>query len=169
MTRPFANYRFFVSLDPSDGYLLPLNGELMSTVGAGAFSDVTGLSGELEVLGHPEGGQNTFVHQLPVRYTWGRITLKKGVLLTSRLYEWFAAGLEGSLGARRDGAVVLLSADGVPITAWEWTAGLAVKWTGPDLNARDAGVAIESLEIVHQGIRQLSLTTLINAGIGALS
>ncbi len=157
--RPFPNYRFFVSLDPADLYVAAAGAALPGIVGAGAFSDVTGLSGELEVMPQPEGGQNDYVHQLPVRHTWGRITLKKGITLTGDLWEWFSASLEGNLGARRDGAIILLSPDGIPVIGWEFTAGLAVKWVGPDLNAREGGVALQALEIAHEGLRQLSLGT----------
>ena len=155
MTYPLPNYRFQVSLDPTDPYRPPSAPAAAKTVVAGAFSDVSGLSGELEVLAHPEGGQNAFVHQLPVRHTWGRLTLKKGVVLDRILWDWFDKGLSGSLGARRDGSVTLLTPAGQPAITWEFRAGLAAKWTGPDLSAREGAIAIEALEIVHQGLRQV--------------
>jgi phage tail-like protein len=154
-TYPLPNYRFQVALGPSDPYRPPSVPAGPKVVLVGAFSDVTGLSGELEVLAHPEGGQNAFVHQLPVRHTWGRLTLKKGVVLDRVLWDWFDKGLTGSLGARRDGSVTLLSPGGEATITWEFRAGLAAKWTGPDLTAREGAVAIETLEVVHQGIRQV--------------
>jgi phage tail-like protein len=152
---PLPNYRFQVALGPSDPYRPQSVPAGPKVVLVGAFSDVTGLSGELEVLAHPEGGQNAFVHQLPVRHTWGRLTLKRGVVLDRLLWDWFDKGLTGSLGARRDGSVTLLGPAGEPSITWEFRAALAVKWTGPDLTAREATVAIEALEVVHQGIRQV--------------
>jgi phage tail-like protein len=152
---PLPNYCFEVTLDPADPYLPPSAPASPRAVIAGAFSDVAGLSGELEVIPHPEGGQNAFVHQLPVRHTWGRLTLKKGVVLDRILWDWFDAGLTGSLGARRDGSVALLTPDGAPAITWEFRAALAVKWTGPDLSAREGAVALEALEIVHEGLRQV--------------
>ena len=152
---PLPNYRFLVSLDPVAPYSPPSSPTDPGIVVAGAFSDVTGLTGELEVLAHPEGGENAFVHQLPVRYSWGRVTLKKGVVLRDRgLWEWFNEGLSGSLGARRDGAIFLQDPDGQPAIAWEFRAALAAKWVGPDLSAREGAVAIEALEFVHEGLRQ---------------
>ena len=38
-------------------------------IAAGQFSEVTGLGADLEVLAHPEGGRNDYVHQLPVRHS----------------------------------------------------------------------------------------------------
>lgn len=155
MSYPLPNYRFLVSLDPVDAYVPTLASASPQILMAGAFSDVTGLSGELDVITHAEGGQNAFVHQLPVRHTWGRITLKKGVVRDRTLWDWFSEGLTGSLGARRDGAILLHTPDGELAVTWEFRAGLAAKWTGPDLSAREGGVAIESLEIVHEGLTQI--------------
>jgi phage tail-like protein len=61
-------------------------------------------------------------------------------------------GLSQSLGARRDGSIVLLDHAGGRVMAWEFRGGLAVKWTGPECNAMDNGVVVESLEIAHQGL-----------------
>jgi phage tail-like protein len=165
MSYPIGNYRFFVSLDPADAYAVAGRSQLPPAVAIGGFSDVTGLSGELEVLAQPEGGQNTYVHQLGVRYNWGRLTLKHGIGVGTSLWDWFAAGLSGTAGARRDGSIILIGADGAPAVAWEFRAGLAAKWTGPELNAREGAVAIESLEIVHQGLEQVSLATSLSGAI----
>lgn len=155
MSYPLPGYRFAVSLDPVDAYVPPDGTTAPPIVMAGAFCDVSGLSGELEVLAHPEGGRNDFVHQLPVRYSWGRITLKKGVLRDRSLWDWFRAGLGGALGARRDGSIVLYDPAGQATLSWEFKAGLAAKWIGPELNARDGAIAVETLEIVHEGLDQV--------------
>ena len=155
MSYPLPGYKFAVSLDPVDAYLPPDEDAGAPVVMLGAFSDVTGLSGELEVLPQPEGGRNTFVHQLPVRYSWGRITLKKGVVRDRSLWDWFRAGLGNALGARRDGSIVLYDPAGQAAVTWAFKAGLAAKWTGPELTARDGAIAVEALEIVHEGLDQI--------------
>jgi phage tail-like protein len=152
---PLPNYRFEVSLLSPDTYQQPSLVKPLKVVRAGAFSDVTGMSGEMEILAYPEGGQNAFVHQLPGRHTWGRIIFKKGVVLDRILWDWFDKGLSESLGARRDGCVSLRDANGQVAITWWFRAALAAKWTGPDLAAGGTGaVSIESLEVVHQGLRQ---------------
>jgi phage tail-like protein len=155
MTYPLPNYRFLVTLDPVDAYVPPQSPTSPQLVAAGAFTEVSGMSGELEVLAHPEGGKNDFVHQLPVRYSWGRITLRKGIVRGQGLWHWFRSGLAGSHGARRDGAILLLTPDGDLAVTWEFQAGLAAKWTGPSLSGREGAIAIEALEIVHEGLNQI--------------
>jgi phage tail-like protein len=155
---PLGNFRFFVSLDLVDAYLpptAPFSGVL--PVGVGRFGDVTGLSGELEVLPHSEGGQNDYVHQLPVKHSWSRLILKRGLIQGFSLWDWYRAGLNGTLGARRDGAIILLDPDGLPAVSWTFRAGLAAKWVGPDMSARDGSIAVESVEIAHQGITQVMI------------
>lgn len=152
MTEPLLKYRFLVTLDPGDAYLPPAQALLLPLVAAGAFQEVTGLGAQLEVVSYAEGGRNDSVRQLPLRHSWNRITLKRGVVRDKVLWSWYQAGLTDSLGARRDGAVIVLGTDGVPAMAWAFHGGLAAKWSGPDLHAEQNGVAIESMEIAHEGL-----------------
>jgi phage tail-like protein len=146
-------FRFLVTLDPFDAFVPR---ELIATaleMAPGAFQSCTGLGGELEVTSYPEGGRNDYVHQLPVRHSWGRITLSKGIARDPILFAWYEAGLFGSLGARRDGAIIMQTPQGIPTMIWTFTGGLAARWSGPEFNAGQDGLAIESLEIAHQGIK----------------
>ena len=118
----------------------------------GAFADVKGLGGELEVTGYAEGGVNDFVHQLPVRHTWGRITMHRGVIRDLALWFWYRAGLNGSLGARRDGCVTLCDETGNPAICYTFKRALATKWFGPEFNAAQSAIAIDGLEIAHEGL-----------------
>ncbi|WP_199752476.1 phage tail protein [Actinoplanes sp. ATCC 53533] len=160
---PVPKHRFLVTLDPGDVYLPPAQALLLPLLAAGAFQEVTGLGGQLEVVSYAEGGHNDAVHQLPLRYSWNRLTLKRGVARGPGLWAWYAAGLGDSLGARRDGAVLLLGADGLPAAAWSFHAGLAAKWTGPDLHAEQSAVAVEQLEIAHEGLSQTGIDAVLRA------
>jgi phage tail-like protein len=71
------------------------------------------------------------------------------------LWTWYEAGLTQSLGARRDGAIVLMTPAGTRAVAWEFRAGLAAKWSGPELHAGQDAVAVESLEVAHQGLTRV--------------
>lgn len=152
MTELLTTFRFIVTLDVADAYLPPAQASLLPEVAPGAFREAKGLGGELEVMRYAEGGVNDFTHQLPVRHSWGRITLTGGVVKDATLWRWYQAGLSQSLGARRDGAIILLAPDGETAMTWTFKAGLAAKWAGPDLNAMENAIAVESLEIAHQGL-----------------
>lgn len=155
---PLPGYRFLVTLDPADAYLPFAQAALLTLVALGQFSDVKGLGAELEVMPYPEGGVNDTVHQLPVRHSWGRITLSRGIARDPGLWYWYMAGLTQSLGARRDGAIVLMTPSGIPAIAWAFRAGIAARWNGPELSAMQDSIAIESLEIAHEGLTQVPLS-----------
>jgi phage tail-like protein len=70
------------------------------------------------------------------------------------LWDWHFAFVEGH-GKRRDGVIVLLDAARLPAHAWFFRRGLPVKYNGPSLNATANNVAIESIEIAHEGIYQV--------------
>ena len=152
MTDPLLKYRFMVTLDPGDAYLPAAQALLLPLVAAGAFQEVTGMGAQLEVVTYAEGGRNDSVHRLPLRHSWNPITLKRGVVRDRLLWSWYETGLHDSLGARRDGAVIMLDEAGLPAKSWIFHGGLAAKWTGPDLHGEQNAVAIESLEIAHEGL-----------------
>jgi len=154
---PLNGFRFIVSLDPTDAYLPPAQALLVPLVAAGGFQECRGLGADLEVLTYAEGGRNDYVHQLPVRHSWGRISLRRGLVRDQALWGWYKAGLNRSLGARRDGAIIALDEAGLPAMAWTFRGGLAAKWTGPEFASLSAAVALEGLEIAHHGIEQVVL------------
>ncbi|HSN28707.1 MAG TPA: phage tail protein [Kofleriaceae bacterium] len=149
---PLPAFSFFVSLDPTDAHLPVTQAILIPIMALGAFSEVKGLGGELEVTPYAEGGCNDFVHQLPVRHTWGRITLRRGVIRDMALWVWYLGGLNGSLGARRDGCITVCDEAGDPAVIYVFRRAIATKWIGPDLNAMQSNTAIDGLEIVHEGL-----------------
>ncbi len=155
---PLPGYRFIVTLDPADAYLPPAQAAMLTLFVGGAFQEVKGLGADLEVTAYAEGGVNDFVHQLPVRHSWNRISLRRGLVRDPGLWFWYLAGLTQSLGARRDGSVMLLTPSGTPAMSWIFRGGIAVKWSGPDLDAMQNAVAVEGLEIAHHGIEQLPLS-----------
>jgi phage tail-like protein len=150
---PLPSFKFIVTLLPGDAHLPPAQAALLPLVAAGEFMEVKGLGADLEITAYSEGGVNDHVHQLPVRHSWGRISLRRGVVRDGGLlWSWYVAGLTQSLGARRDGSVILLTPAGTPAMSWTFHSGLAVKWVGPELNAMQNAVAIEALDIAHEGL-----------------
>lgn len=119
-------------------------------------SECTGLSMEVTTEDYHEGGQNDFVHKLPTAGSVPNLVLKRGITKSSELWTWFAQYLDEGTVTPKDGQVELLShedGEDAAVRVWKFTAGYPVKWTGPELNAMSAGVAFETLELVHRGIR----------------
>ena len=154
---PVGAFNFLITLVDSTSALTATVSAIQS-VALGGFSEASGLEMSLEVEEYKEGGRNDMVHKLPTRINWGNIRLKRGVTLSDDLWSWHYAFVEGR-GKRRDGIIVLQNDLHLPVKTWHFTKGLPIKWTGPSLNAAQSQVAVEELEIAHEGMRLFSAGT----------
>jgi phage tail-like protein len=171
MTRvsdPLPAYNFYVSLIDSPSTAISNAMAVMTKVLAGGFTECSGLEGTLEIEEYSEGGQNEYVHKFPTRMTYSNIVLKRGISLSEDLWNWYYAYVIGQ-GKRRDGIIVLANELQVPIKMWKFKGGLPLKWTGPTLNASQSEVAIESIEIAHQGLETISAGALAGEALDKVS
>jgi phage tail-like protein len=135
---PFLAFRFGVSL---------------AGLPAGGFSDCSGLASETEIQDFPEGGRNDTVHKLIVRSKQVNLVLKRGIV-DRLLWDWYFDLTQG-LVVTRHGTLTIRSPDGGSAVAeWEFSDAFPVKWTGPELNAAQSAVAVETLELAHSGLRR---------------
>jgi phage tail-like protein len=116
------------------------------------FTECSGLGAERQVDETREGGVNDHAHQLPKGITYPRVTLRRG-LIDEELWAWFQAGLYDAKVERKDVAIELFCGDRQSVTRWELAKAFPTKWTGPELRADSNSVAIETLELVHQGLK----------------
>ena len=68
--------------------------------------------------------------------------------------KWFLDCREKTV--RRDLSVTMYGPDLTPIRTWSFAGAFPVKWTGPDLKAQSGEVAMETIEIAHQGLASVS-------------
>lgn len=121
----------------------------------GGFSECTGLDAMLETESYQEGGVNDRVLKFPTRMTWSKLILKKGIVKDTALWEWIAGFSEGKV-QRRDGLITLLTEAREAHTVWKFRRGLPVKYAGPQLAAAQNAVALETIEIEHEGLELVS-------------
>jgi phage tail-like protein len=122
---------------------------------AGLFREVSGLSSETEVREESATDQRgrPFIRKVPGVTRFGNITLKRGVDSNLDLWKWRQQVIEhGPDPARVDGTIELLDEAGQPVATYRFLRGWPVKYTGPDLNAASNEVAIETIEITHEGL-----------------
>ncbi len=134
---PYRNYNFLVELD----------GGLKA-----GFSECTGLESETVVIEYREGSEpvNT-VRKLPGLTRYANIVLKSGVTDSKELWLWRKSVIDGKI-VRKNGSIVLLNDERQPVARWNFINGWPCRLSGPDLNAIESGVAIEELEICHEGL-----------------
>ena len=134
---PYPNFNFLVDLGAGD--------EL-------GFSEVDAPSGEIEVIEYREGADrvNT-ARKLPGLAKYPNVTLKRGITGRTDLFEWWKSARDGQV-MRRNVTITLLDEQRQPVFRWLLRNAWPVKLEGPTLNARGNEVAIETLELAHEGL-----------------
>jgi phage tail-like protein len=148
---PLGVFNFYLTLIDASNVLGTLITAAINYKVAG-FSECSGLEASVEVFDYKEGGVNGYVHKFPTRASHSNLTLKHGVIyLYDDLWSWHYDFVQGQ-GKRKDGLIVLLDEARQPAKVWKFKRGIPMKWVGPQLNASQGNVAIESLEISHEGL-----------------
>lgn len=117
----------------------------------GAFSECSGLQLETEMHDHPEGGLNTHVRKFPTRTKQTNITLKRGIV-DRILWDWYFEILQGQITRRKCTVVIRDASGGQVLAEWQFRDALPCKWVGPDLNATQNSVAVETFQLSHHGL-----------------
>ena len=110
-----------------------------------AFVECTLPILELEIEEVKEGGLNTSVHQLPGRRKSSRLILKNGVGKHA-LVQWYSETMQGQV-KRKSISVRLLDSMKTEVAIWNIEGAYLVKWVGPQLQASENAVAIQTLEM----------------------
>jgi phage tail-like protein len=124
----------------------------MPGISIGYFSEISGLSAEVEVQTYNEGGNNSFIHRFPSRVKYPNLVLKRGITNEAGLQAWFAKTV-GPNPQMVDITVSLLDEEQNRLRTWAFANAFPIKWTGPQFNVGQSAVATEAIEIAHDGIK----------------
>ena len=135
---PYRNSRFLLEIDG---------------ITQAGFSDVTIPDISTDPIEYREGNEDTTVRKLPGLTKYGNLTLKWGITDSLELFEWRKLVTQGKMGdARKNIAVILMDEEGNAAARWEFKEAWPTKYDAPDLSAKGNDIAIETLEIVHEGM-----------------
>ena len=118
------------------------------------FTEVSGLDRETEVI-EDRHGQSPVYHKtkFPGLTKYSNITLKRGTFKSDRdFHAFWELGPNFQTIARRDITISLLDETHNPVVVWKVTKAWATKVQSTDLKADGNEVAIETLELAHEGI-----------------
>jgi len=117
----------------------------------GYFKSVSGLKFETEVVPVSAGGANDTTFQLPGTTKWGNLVFKQGFTSSSALIAWRQKWLQGEM-TRSDGTIIQLDTALNPAARWQFKRGWPCKWEIGEFDASKSELAIETLEIAHEGL-----------------
>jgi phage tail-like protein len=140
--------------DPYAGYNFEITVNGVSDDGSavkGSFSEASGLEVAIDPIEYRNGSEDLTVRKIPGLKKFTNITLKRGVTGDLAFWNWILAAMNGAV-LRTEGSVVMLDEQKAEVLRWNFKRGWPSKWTGPGLNATSNEVAMETLEICHEGL-----------------
>ena len=136
---PFFHFNFRVEIDG---------------ISRGHFQQCNGFDSTVDVIEYREGGGNITPRKLPGLNKFGNIQLKWGMTDDQELYKWHRKVIEGKI-ERKNGSIILLDRAGEEVARWNFEQAFPLKYDSPDLNAEGSDVAIEMIELAHEGVKRV--------------
>ena len=140
---PFRGFKFRVEIDG---------------VQRAGFREASGLDASQDPIDYREGDDKTMtIRKLPGLKKFSNIVLKRGITDDMDLWKWRKQVMDGKIkDARKNGSIILMDDEGNDKARWNFVEGWPTKWTGPSFNATGNEVAIETLELAHEGLDRAS-------------
>jgi phage tail-like protein len=137
---PYGGYNFYVEWD--------------GIIHAG-FRECDGLDSKQAATEYREGTDPLTKRKLPGLISYSQITLKRGITDNQELWAWRESVMKGNV-VRRNISIVLMNDAGAEKLRWNLTNCWPSSWSGPHFNATSDDVAIEQLELAHEGVARAS-------------
>ncbi len=139
---PYAGYNFEVVITgiSDDGKAVK-----------GSFAEASGLEVSMDPIEYRNGSEDITVRKMPGLKKFTNITLKRGTTGDLGFWNWILQGMNGT-AVRTEGSILLLNENKQEVMRWNFRRGWPCKFTGPGLNAKNNEIAMETVEICHEGL-----------------
>ena len=117
------------------------------------FTEVSGLDVETEVIEYREGSSPEYSKiKMPGMQKYSNVTMKRGTFKSdNEFYEWWNTVNLNTI-ERRDITISLLNEEHEPVVVWKLKNAWPTKVQSSDLKGDGNETAIESIEVVHEGL-----------------
>jgi phage tail-like protein len=134
---PYGNFAFLLEIDG---------------ITSAGFAECTGTNAEINPIEYREGNESLTTRKLPGLSKFGNITLKRGVTQDLEIFNWFNAGATGDVDRKQTLSIVLLDEQRNEAVRWNLLNAWPCKYIAPDLKGNANEIAIESVELCHEGL-----------------
>lgn len=139
---PLKAYRYLVEIDG---------------ITQAGFSEVTIPDSAQDPIEYREGTDLPTVRKIPGLIKYGNVVLKWGSTDSVELFNWRKLVEDGNMEeARKNMAIIVLNETGEATARWEFRDAWASKYDAPDLKGSGNEIAIETLEIAHEGMSRVA-------------
>ena len=135
---PFASFNFKVEI---------------AGITVAGFSECTGLNIESNVIDYREGQEPITPRKLSGLNKFGPITLKRGITVDKTIFQWRKTITDGD-PERKNLSIVLQNEKHDEVVRWNVVNAWPSKYVAPDLKAAANEIAIESVELTHEGLER---------------
>lgn len=134
---PYQQFNFIVEIDG---------------VPRAGFSECTGLTTDTDAIDYREGTDATLnVRKIPGLRKYTNVVLKRGYTKDAGLWAWRKKIINGQT-ERRNASIILLDEARNEVLRWNVREAWISKWDSGPFNAKTSDVAIETIELVHEGL-----------------
>jgi phage tail-like protein len=124
---------------------------VVDDVDLGGWASCQGLSVNFNLIERKEGGVNDHSVWVPTRVQYPKIALTRAMTAADsvKVMKWLSSMIDKQQGCTAK--ITLFDAHKEEVVSWSLQNVRPASWTGPTLNATSREVAIEKLELVHEG------------------
>lgn len=132
------------------------------------FSEVSGFDVTYDPIEYRAGDSTAYTTQkFPGLAKYGNVTLKRGVLVTdegqgaadNEFFEWIKQNVDGTYHKVETITINLMDPAvkdvTTPVATWQLVNAWPTKYTGPDLKGDASELAMETLELAHEGLTRI--------------
>lgn len=136
-TDPFRSFNFRIEIDG---------------IPVAAFSEVSGLTADGDAVDYREGTDPVnSVRKLVGLRKYTPLQMKRGYVSDDTFWRWYQRIANGEPD-RRSGSVVLMNEQHKDVLRWNFENAWINKLEGPGMKAVGNDIAVESLELCHEGL-----------------
>jgi phage tail-like protein len=134
--------------DPIGNYNFVVDG-----ISSGIFSNVEGLSYEVEMIEYRDAENPSQVRFRPGLPKASRVTLKRGFITGVDMNQWIEKISRGEY-ERKDGLIQLQDNAGNVVASWDLLRCMPAKWSLSGFEGKGTGIVVESIELVVEEIKR---------------
>ena len=117
----------------------------------GSFAEVSGLESEIPAIEYRNGSEDITMRKIPGLVKHVNVVFKRGVIGDLAFWNWVVEAMNGKV-RRVEGSILLLDENRQEVMRWNIKRAWPTKYTGPGLNAKNNEIAMETLEVAHEGL-----------------
>jgi phage tail-like protein len=139
---------------PPTGFYFQVNIDEVQGKNEGSFQEVSGLNIKLGKEDIKEGGENRYVHRLPLRPQFENLVLKRGMVTGSGLLQWVEDTAQFAFSPKNV-TVILMDAESTPLVSWQFNNAYPVTYQVSPFKSQEGALVLETVELCYDYFKRI--------------